>query len=392
MFTKIPRLITFFTLSIFLLFSFTINVKASTTDQIVFIAVNDELVEFVDARPFVADGVTYVPLRSLATILKANVFYNSNENSVIIKKDSRFLKIYITENKYVIEAADKIEVAKLPFLIKTENERVMVPLQFIAEYFQLEITFFEAGPIARLIEKNDLLNYTDEQLYVKYKEEIEVETERWKAERRHKKINKIAYLTFDDGPNKHTKPILDILQEHDVKATFFMIEPQIKDFKDDVQRMIAEGHMIGSHSVTHDKATVYQSPKTLLDEMNKTRETLLTITSFDSRLVRVPYGSKPYLTKEFRDILANNNIQVWDWNVDSNDWRYSQEMLISTVKKQVIGLEQKNITPVILFHNSLNTVQSLPEIIKFLKSEGYFLEAYDREHHIMINFWNDERL
>ena len=368
------------------------NTKAATTESLIFVAVNDELVEFSDAKPFNFEGVTYVPLRSLATTVKAVVLYDPIENSVTVTKDSQSMKILIKENMYVTESLEK-----LPISIKTVNDRTLLPLRFIAEYLQLEVTFYAEGPIARLLDHNEIFQLTNEQLYLNNKETIEAEKEKWKAAieaQKLKEVNsaKIAYLTFDDGPNSNTAQILDILQKYEAKATFFMVEPKIWKFEEEVQRMVTENHTIASHSVTHDKNKVYHSPESLLNEMNVTRATLFSVTGIDSRLIRVPYGSKPYLTKDYRDLLASNNLQVWDWNVDSNDWKYSTEKIISTVKYQVANQKQKNRAPVILFHNSSSTVEALPEIIEFLKAEGYVLEAYDQDHHFMVNFWNDERI
>ncbi len=380
---------------ILLLLSFLLvstNTRAATTQSLIFVAVNDELVEFSDAKPFNFEGVTYVPVRSLATTVNAEVLYDPTENSVIVTKDNQSMKILINDNMYVTESFEK-----LPITVKTVNDRTLLPLRFIAEYFQLEVTFHAEGPIARLLDHNEVAQLTNEQLYLNNKEKIKAEKEKWKAaieEEQMKEVDnsKIAYLTFDDGPNVNTAQILDILQKYEVKATFFMIEPKVWKFEEEVQRMVTENHTIASHSVTHDKNKVYHSPESLLNEMNTTRATLLGITGIDSRLIRVPYGSKPYLTKDYRDLLASSNLQVWDWNVDSKDWKNTTKEIISTVETQVASQKKKNNAPIILFHNSPNTVEALPEIIEFLQNEGYVMKAYDPDHHFMANFWNDNRI
>lgn len=368
------------------------NTRAATTDSLIFVAVNDELVEFSDALPFNFEGVTYVPVRSLATTVKAEVLYDPIENSVTVTKDSQSMKILINDNMYVTKSLEK-----LPITVKTVNDRTLLPLRFIAEYFQLEVNFHAEGPIARLLDHNEVVQLTNEQLYLNNKEKIEAEKEKWKAaieEEKMKEVDtsKIAYLTFDDGPNANTAQILNILQKYEAKATFFMIEPKVRKFEEEVQRMVTENHTIASHSVTHDKNKVYHSPESLLNEMNTTRATLLAITGIDSRLIRVPYGSKPYLTKDYRDLLASSNLQVWDWNVDSKDWKNTTKEIISTVENQVASQKKKNNAPIILFHNSANTVEALPEIIEFLQAEGYVMKAYDPDHHFMVNFWNDNRI
>lgn len=391
-FSKTVRHIIIMVLLLLSFFLVSTNTMAASPESLIFVAVNDDLVEFPDVEPFTVEGVTYVPLRSLASLVQAEVIYDPLENSVTVNKDSQSMKILIKENMYQTESLEK-----LPLAIETVNNRTLLPLRFVAEYLQLEVTFHAEGPIARLIDHNEVIQLTNEQLYLNNKEMIKAETEKWKAAMEAEKMkevdsSKIAYLTFDDGPNPNTSQILDILQKYEAKATFFMIEPKIRKFEEQVQRMVTENHTIASHSVTHNKDKVYHSPESLLNEMNVTRATLFSLTGIDSRLIRVPYGSKPYLTKDYRDLLASSNLQVWDWNVDSKDWKSSTKEIISTVKGQVASQKKKNFAPIILFHNLPNTVEALPEIIEFLKAEGYVLKAYDSDHHFMVNFWNDNRI
>ena len=66
--------------------------------------------------------------------------------------------------------------------------------------------------------------------------------------------NSSAYLTFDDGPHpEHTGVLLDLLARHDAKGTFFLIGRAAEKFPDLVHRILAEGHSIGNHSMTHPK-------------------------------------------------------------------------------------------------------------------------------------------
>src|SRR5690606_23582929 len=72
-----------------------------------------------------------------------------------------------------------------------------------------------------------------------------------------KNIDKTVYLTFDDGPAQATTEILNLLSKYNVKATFFMLEPSMKQYSQIVQRVIQEGHKIRMHGVTHDKNKYY---------------------------------------------------------------------------------------------------------------------------------------
>ncbi|MEH7075104.1 polysaccharide deacetylase family protein [Neobacillus drentensis] len=206
------------------------------------------------------------------------------------------------------------------------------------------------------------------------------------------KTSKVVYLTFDDGPNRYTPKILDILKKKQAHATFFMIEGNIKRNPNTVRRMINEGNYPALHSVSHDVRKLYRgSSKNVALEMEKTRQTLLRVAKFNSKLTRAPYGSKPYMKKPFRDALAKKGFKMWDWDIDTLDWKYNRTrptMITSRVKS---GLKGKKGPIVILFHDSRGTAQQLPIIIDYLRKKGYKLEVYNPEKHFVKNFWNDKR-
>lgn len=204
---------------------------------------------------------------------------------------------------------------------------------------------------------------------------------------------KVVYLTFDDGPNLESQKILDILKKKNIKATFFLIEPQIRHYPKTTQRMLREGHSLGLHSVTHNaKKLYYGNPANVAKEMEKTRLTLKKITKLDSHLIRVPYGSKPYMKQSFRNELVKKHFKMWDWNIDSEDWKYDTKNPAKIVSNVKSGLKGKSGPIVILFHCKKGTVQKLPEMIDYLRKKGYTFKAYDPKHHFEMNFWNDKRL
>ncbi|WML24849.1 polysaccharide deacetylase family protein [Neobacillus sp. OS1-33] len=205
--------------------------------------------------------------------------------------------------------------------------------------------------------------------------------------------NKIVYLTFDDGPNRYTPKILDILKKKKAHATFFLIEGNIKRNPKTVQRMIKEGNYPALHSVSHDVHKLYRgSSNNVAIEMEKTRQTLLRVSKFNSRLTRAPYGSKPYMKKPLRDALAKRGFKMWDWDVDTLDWKYNRTRPTQITSRVKSGLKGKRDPIVILFHDSRGTAEQLPIIIDYLRKKGYKLEVYDPNRHVVKNFWNDKRL
>ena len=62
-------------------------------------------------------------------------------------------------------------------------------------------------------------------------------------------------LTFDDGPSQWTADVLDLLHEHDARATFFLIGQRVRERPDDARRILGAGHELGSHTLTHPRLT-----------------------------------------------------------------------------------------------------------------------------------------
>lgn len=202
---------------------------------------------------------------------------------------------------------------------------------------------------------------------------------------------KIVYLTFDDGPSQYTETLLSILKEHDVSATFFMqgVNLQKDHLQEHVKRAVEEGHYIGAHSMTHDFNKLYKQNQ-FVPEMLETLQLIADITGTDPKLTRPPYGSAPGLNSEkSREPIVESDIKVWDWTIDSKDWALSGQpgQIVQNVKN-----ETSRDTEVVLMHEKQQTIDALPDIIRFYKEQGYSFVAYHPAHHFSINFQYDDRL
>lgn len=81
---------------------------------------------------------------------------------------------------------------------------------------------------------------------------------------------KIAYLTFDDGPSLVTPKILDILEKQNVKATFFVIGKNVEKHPETVKRAFEEGHYIANHTYSHNNSYLYKSSQNFVEELKNT--------------------------------------------------------------------------------------------------------------------------
>lgn len=211
-----------------------------------------------------------------------------------------------------------------------------------------------------------------------------------KAKERMKNIyhsnEKVAYLTFDDGPSKSVTPlILDLLKQENIKATFFVLGSRVDLNPSLVQREYNEGHYIANHGYSHIYKDIYSSPQAVLDEYNRAQNAIKNALKldYDGHLFRFPGGATggkyKDVKKEAKALLNENNISYIDWNALSQDsaGAKTREALIDNIKKTV-GEKQ---SVVILMHDAgdkILTYETLPEVIAYLREKGYtFKNFYD---------------
>lgn len=205
------------------------------------------------------------------------------------------------------------------------------------------------------------------------------------------KQQKVIYLTFDDGPSKYTESLLDILERYQIHGTFFMIGNQLSSHKETVNHVVEAGHYVGLHSMSHNKKKLYEGKGSaqFIEEFTKEQKLVEKLTGTKPTLIRAPYGSKPAIDKKFRGDIAKAGFRMWDWTVDSKDWKYPDSP--STILKEVKRQTHRN-TEVILLHEKAQTVKVLPQIIEYLQSKGYAFAVYKPDQHVSVNFGNDPRL
>ncbi|WP_369272328.1 polysaccharide deacetylase family protein [Streptomyces sp. R11] len=176
-------------------------------------------------------------------------------------------------------------------------------------------------------------------------------------------------ITIDDGPDPVWTPqVLDVLREYGVKATFCMVGTQAQAHPDLVKKVVAAGHLLCNHSVSHDttmdrQSEAYQSQQ-ILDA-----ERMITKASGGVRPVyyRAPGGA---FTPYSRKLAASRGMRPLGWNVDSKDFeRPGTDAMVATVERELPN------GPTILFHDAggdrSQTVAALRRILPWLQEQGY---------------------
>lgn len=195
-----------------------------------------------------------------------------------------------------------------------------------------------------------------------------------------KSEEKIAYLTFDDGPTlKATSKILDILKEEEIKATFFVIGKHVKEQPELVKRAYEEGHYIANHGYHHNNTKLYKDAESFISEVKNTDIEIgkaIGVENYCSHIFRFPNGymSSNYKAKKKQaaELLAEMNYTYIDWNCLNHDSvkKYTHSQLLKNLKKS----SKNKGTLVILMHDT-SDVNDTPSILKdsidYLKKQGY---------------------
>ena len=176
---------------------------------------------------------------------------------------------------------------------------------------------------------------------------------------------RVIALTFDDGPWPQTLPILEILRENDITATFFMVGEHLQSFPDIARQVVKEGHIIANHTWNHQYYPV--NDYIAAQEIDNTAASLNIHTGVYTRLFRPPGGN---LTNGLADYAARNRYAVVMWSINPEDaYGGSVAMLADRV------ISQAHPGGIVLLHdgggNRSQTVAALPIIIAGLRDRGY---------------------
>lgn len=179
-------------------------------------------------------------------------------------------------------------------------------------------------------------------------------------------------LTYDDGPNDpHTLRLLEVLAEHGVQATFFLIGRYVRQRPEIAREIVQAGHVVGNHTFNH-PLLIFKSETEIRREISQCRAVLQDAIGQHSNLFRPPFGGRrPAVLRVAREL----GLEPIMWNVTGYDWSApAAEKIERTVAKRIRGGD------VILLHDGghkqigadrSNTVTATDHLIARYKSEGY---------------------
>ena len=252
--------------------------------------------------------------------------------------------------------------------LHTEYEKSMADLEWYREQFgsERDILATEAEPDG---EDSNIVETTSEGMDVDYatvdvsgaQNPEDIEGTRY------------VYLTFDDGPSTNTDEILDILEQHNVKATFFVCGKPNAKYTDLYKRIVNDGHTLGMHSYSHKYSELYASLDSFKEDTDKLRIFLYETTGVWSSFYRFPGGSSNTVSKvdmhELIDYLESSDVTFFDWNVSAGDDKAGANK--DTIYANIVNNVPRFKHCVVLMHDAADkksTVEALPEIIEAIQA------------------------
>jgi peptidoglycan/xylan/chitin deacetylase (PgdA/CDA1 family) len=122
-------------------------------------------------------------------------------------------------------------------------------------------------------------------------------------------------LTFDDGLNgADTENVAEILERYEARGTFFGVAKSLRGDAELAQRLVASGHLLANHSLTHTRADAYDVP---YYELSRAQREFATVAHVCPAFYRPPFGAETRFTKS---AVRRAGMRTILWNVEVEDW------------------------------------------------------------------------
>ncbi len=204
-------------------------------------------------------------------------------------------------------------------------------------------------------------------------------------------VDKVCYLTFDDGPSTTTEAVLDTLKQEGVPATFFVMAAENnEEYLPTLKRTHEEGHLIAMHTCSHEYKDIYQSPEAYWNDLAKLREKLLPYIPAETEIkwIRFPGGSSNTVShryggseimKVLKEQAAERGYIYVDWNVSAED-AVGGHPSASTIYNNIVREVGEKTSCIVLMHDTnatKNTAAALPDVIHWFKNAGFRFDTVD---------------
>lgn len=284
--------------------------------------------------------------------------YDSTKKQFLNLEDIAVLNLENIKESLLKEYKDCIFIDKLDYIISKENLK-NIKFTFTKDSISLYFNPYEIASSSCNIIKFDILSPN-------FKIEIENEEESnhtfiYKPVSKNLSIWKPTIaLTFDDGPSKYTKKIVELLNQYGGNATFFILGNKVKNYKETLEYVLMSGNELGNHSYNHKELTKLNIDD-LHNQIDMTNKLVKDVLNYDIQFLRPTYGSISNKLKK------NINMEIVLWNVDTYDWKLRNA-------KKIADKALKDIKDgkIVLMHDIYETTyEALKIILPELEKQGY---------------------
>lgn len=202
---------------------------------------------------------------------------------------------------------------------------------------------------------------------------------------------KLIFFTYDDGPSKNTEALLNLLDEYNIKATFF-VTGNNRTYRNMIAEEAARGHRVAAHTFSHDYATVYSNAVAYYKDLEQIQQIIEEQTGKRTEFIRFPGGSSNGVSKNYcegimtylSEDVVNNGYIYYDWNVSSGDGNASTttKQVLKNVKK---GIESHDICVVLQHDTNAKSMAAVEDIFKYVTEKGYTCLSIDENAPVIVH-------
>ncbi len=162
---------------------------------------------------------------------------------------------------------------------------------------------------------------------------------------------------------EYTDKLLDIMQQNDVRCTFFAVQFWVEKYPEYAQKIVQAGHELGTHSRTHSYMSKLNETQ-IKDELKSSTEAIERVTGQKTNLFRAPYGD---YDNQLIQTATSMGLYTIQWDVDSLDWK---NLSGTEIALRIVN-GAKNGSIILCHNNGLHTAEALPMVFSTLKNRGY---------------------
>lgn len=337
----------------------------------------------------VAEGCV-IPHTAFERIDGVEISYNRNRTTMTMANGSKKIVVDLVTKDNIIYGDRQVYVKVNEF----RTGVYWLPAEAVCNYFGLTFEIYQYGTAAkdsaiRISDDSSTLTLLD--LLNKYNPDIIIpepdpaeETTNPNSEHNNQPQpeaipNRLIFLTFEGQLSDYTAEIISILDDYDMKATFFLIGEGLAENVTILRRLVVDNHTIGLHTMTHNENNYIGDINVLVEEFNMENDILYKLTKRKTHLCRAPNGSSSdelYINLIDGEVLYTAGYTVWDWNVN---------MVGMTLENAVAGIKRNDI-PVLRFEMDKATVEVLPSVLEYISGYEQYKVRQITESTEEVNF------